>query len=349
MPVSTSHTASSATRFAACIAFLMGIGAFGCSSLDPASDSCDVLGLDPCDAPAGSGSSEQTAVEPNMPPAWQCLATPREPPPSPENAATARVTYVVPVVDFDSSTVMPLAVPNVRLTVCTNAACDPPAACFPEGSCTPAPAPNPTGVAIVQPRPTEQPFLYAINMRWGTESVVLRASAEGYVDSEYYVGGAMVGPPEGGDTVLGLPFFLLTDAARAALYSQLGLGEVDATKGILAARTLNCNREQSPLGVFQGVRADNVSVELVPNEVPSEAIPWVLSFGRVASRDIFVTDDRGAAGFANIEPRAYQVQGRAPAPVGSESGTTYGRTLATVRANTITIVEVRDGQDVWGQ
>lgn len=186
-------------------------------------------------------------------------------------------------------------------------------------------------------------------MRWGTESVVLRASAEGYVDSEYYVGGAMVGPPEGGDTVLGLPFFLLTDAARAALYSQLGLGEVDATKGILAARTLNCDREQSPLGVFQGVRADNVSVELVPNEVPSEAIPWVLSFGRVASRDIFVTDDRGAAGFANIEPRAYQVLGRAPAPVGSESGTTYGRTLATVRANTITIVEVRDGQDVWGQ
>jgi hypothetical protein len=352
MSVSTPRAVVSATRFAAHAAFLMGIGAAGCSSFDPETDNCGILGLTPCTAGTGGTNPVSTPMElrpEDMQPEWRCLVAPRDPPPRPENPTTARVTYLVPVVDFDSpSPNQPVAVPNVQLTVCTSDSCNPPAACFP--SCAIPPAPSST--VVIQQASPMQPFLYAINVPWGTEAVTLRASAPGYVASEYYVGGPMLGPPEGGNTVFGLPFFLLTEAARAALHTQVGLGEVNEANGILAARTLNCDRAMSPTpnGLpLQGVRAAGVRIEMVNLEPPESAVPWVLSFGRRASKDLFVTDDRGAAGFANLPPTGYLVEGIAPAPEGSAAGFKYGRTLATVRANTITIVEVREGQEAWGQ
>jgi hypothetical protein len=263
-----------------------------------------------------------------MPPEWQCLS-PGAGLEAPAPMAGQRITYVVPVVDFDTPNQnAPLAVPNVQLQVCTTAACDPPAG--PE-------------VVIQQPDPM-RPFLWAINVSAGTEIVSLRATAPGYVPSDYYVGGPMVGPPEGGNQVIGQAFFLLSLAARAGLLSQIGV-PLDNTKGILAVRTLNCVRDE----IGRSTRAAGVTVDMLPDGPPDPAVAWALSFARQANRDLLVTDDRGAAGFANLEPRSYSVRGRAPAPTGSPRGTEYGRTTATVRADTITIVEVRDGQGLWGQ
>jgi hypothetical protein len=155
----------------------------------------------------------------------------------------------------------------------------------------------------------------------------------------------MVGPPEGGAQVVGLPFFLLTEVARDQLYRQIGVPTpADPSRGILAVRTLNCDRQMG-----QSTRAEKVRVEMLPSQPPAPAVPWVLSFGNQATKDLFETDDRGAAGFANLSPQSYTVRGIAPAPINSEEGTPYGTTLATVRPDTITIVEVREGQDLWGQ
>jgi hypothetical protein len=332
MSVSTPRAVVTATPVAAYAAFLFGIGAVGCSSFDAEGDTCeDFPGLrSTCDSPQdGNGGSVGTAPSPLMPAEWQCLVT-EDAPVMP--AMPGRVTYIAPVVDFDTSPLQgALAVPGVQLTVCTTASCATPA--------------GPPEVIIQQADPANRPFLWAINMPYGLGAVSIRATAPGFVGTDYYLGGPMVGTPEGSSMIVGLPLPLTSVAARDALLAQLDLPTpADPDRGILALRTLNCNR---PMG--QGERAERVRVELVSNDPPEDAVPWVLSFGNQASRDIVETDDRGVAGFANLPPRAYSVRGIAPAPRNSETGTPYGLTLATVRPNTTTLVEIREGLDIWGQ
>ena len=69
--------------------------------------------------------------------------------------------------------------------------------------------------------------------------------------------------------------------------------------------------------------------------------------GKQSEGDVLLTDNRGTAGFASLDPKFYRVRGFAPAPVGSEME--YGDTGAEVRPGVISIVEVRDGVGVWGQ
>lgn len=309
-------------------------------------------------------------ITPVMPVEWECITEADTPIPNP-TSNPPRITYLTPVVDFDSpSPNSPISVPGLQLTVCTSPSCNPPAACFPDSSaCDPdialervTPPANST-VVVQQASPTMAPFLYAINLPWGFDAVSIRARAPGYVPSEYFLGGPMKGSPEGGTTVVGLPYFLLTTAALDTLYSQVGLETpavpANPTRGILAVRTINCLRSQTPFvpmdpNARQPARGQGVRLEMVGGDPEFPAAPWVLTFGKQArgkqsDEDLLFTDDRGTAGFANLEPRTYTVRGVAPAPVDSETGTAFGETPATVRPGVISIIEVRDGLNVWGQ
>jgi hypothetical protein len=342
MSVSTRHAVVSATRLAGCAAFLLGIGAAGCSSFDAGSDTCENYPSlsSTCD-PVGMAGNPLNPAPPDlrdMPEEWQCLVTEDVVTP----AMPGRVTYIFPVVDFDTDPRQaPLPVPGVQLTVCTNAACTPPA--------------GPPEVIIGQPDPM-RPYIWAIEIPYGIGAFSIRAEATGYVDTDYYVGGPMVGTLEGSNRVVALALPMPKIATLDNLLSNnLALPTLAANPsvGILAVRTLNCNRPaaQGFQGVNQGSRGAGVRVELVSSDPVEGAVPWVLSVGNQATRDIAETDGRGVAGFANLTPRTYTVRGIAPAPRGSETGTPIGAkpAVATVRASAVTLVEVREGIDVWGQ
>jgi hypothetical protein len=319
--------------------FLIGIGAVGCSSFDAANQTCeDFPGLSAtCDPSTGGSGGTEGMISPLMPVEWQCLVAADVPLPRP--AMPGRVTYVFPVVDFDSDPLqpVPLLVPGVELTVCTNAACT-----------------TPAGPDVMINQDQARPFIWTISMPYGLGAFSIRARATDYVDTDYYVGGPMVGTPEGTTTVVALPLPMPKVSSLDNLLSNIGLPPLGPTStvGILALRTLNCNRPQSLIpGTNQGARAAGVKVELVTNDPNVDPVPWVLTTGNQASRDLDATDGRGVAGFANLSPRNYTVRGIAPAPMDSESGTEIGAkpATATVRANAITLVEVREGIDQWGQ
>jgi hypothetical protein len=279
-----------------------------------------------------------TGVGSLMPPEWQCLTTPDVRPMQP--AATGgmppRVSYVVPIVDFYTQPgTTPLEVPGVRVTACENPACS-----------------VPTTPQVFVQRVPDSPILWGISVPWGFE-ISLRVEAEGYVPSDYYPGGGIVGvPPDGGMQMVAQPITMLRTEALATLYTQIGLPSVDPAKGILAVRTLNCDRDMRGTSL----RAEGVRIELVsgsppqPAPPPEDAVPWVLTTGSAATNDSDVgTDLRGAAGFANLLPQTYRVRGIAPAPVGSDEGTPYAVASGAVRPGVITVVEARDGWGVWGQ
>lgn len=381
MSVCISRAVVAGTSLPACAAFLMAVGAAGCSSLDRELDTCETLNLTNCNPPTGNagsggsgaagsdgtGGTEGNEPPPDMPEEWQCLTEDDVAPPPPTMPGT-RVTYLAPVVDFDSpSPNVPLPVPGLQLTVCISTTCNPPAACFPTSAdCDPDIAPPAavvppmtSTVVIQQPNPTQAPFLYAVNLPYGFDTVSIRARAPGYVPSEYFLGGPMTGTPEGGTTVIGLPFFLLTDGALNALYSQVGLDTPwDTSQGILAVRTIDCRRDMTVFSpdpnARQAARGIGVGIEIVGGTPAPPAEEWVLSFnkaakGKQSDEEVLLTDNRGTAGFASLEPKNYTVRGIAPAPTGAEVGMRYGTTGAPIRRGVITIVEVREGVGLWGQ
>jgi hypothetical protein len=79
---------------------------------------------------------------------------------------------------------------------------------------------------------------------------------------------------------------------------------------------------------------------------PDAGTAWSVGFTNLASRGN-VTDARGIVGLANLDPGPYTVEGIAP--VGGPDGTPYGRTTVQVRPGVITLAEIRDGIDKWGQ
>ena len=155
----------------------------------------------------------------------------------------------------------------------------------------------------------------------------------------------MKGPPEGGYVVRGLTIPLLKTATRDTIYNDLGLpGPADPTRGVLAIRTLDCRRNS--MGP-QGTRAAGVRLEAIPAQPPAPAVAWTLSFSNRATPNKLETDMRGVAGFVNVIPGSVDVE--AVAPVGPPAGLIYGRTTLSVRAGVITLAEVRDGLERWGQ
>jgi hypothetical protein len=236
-----------------------------------------------------------------------------------------RVTYVVAIVDFDSQPYSPTPVKNLSVQVCGSPSCDPPAA-----------EPD---VVIHNPVEGQPPFVYAIEFPFRFSNGSLRLTAPNYAPMDYVFNGPMVGPPEGGYVVQGLTIPLLKATTRDTIYHDLGIsGEVDTTRGVLAVRTLNCLRDpKAP------VRAPGVKLQSVPVAPGPPAVAWTLSNSNLATPNRLETDARGVAGFVNVLPVVYDVEGLSPI------GKSYGRTSIAVRPGVITLAEIRDGIGLWGQ
>lgn len=242
---------------------------------------------------------------------WKCLLDTEAP-----IESTGRATYTVPVVDFNSQPTAPTPVPALAIAVCTSPTCDP---VYPV--CTD----NPLGQCV---NISGGPVLYKMDFPAGLSNVVLRLSAPDYVGMDYVMGGPMVQSTQG----LGIP--MVPIATRQSIYTNLGAGTVDETRGVLAVRTLDCNN----------ARAQGVTVEAVDGQIEYPSIPFRLSNNNLATGATLETDERGVAGFVNLAPQTVDVVARTD--YGKEFG---GPTTLNIRPNTITLAELRDGIDIWGQ
>jgi hypothetical protein len=320
-----------ASFFASTSAILAAAGAIGCSSFDPGDQSCVSLRLTPCDPPdegnganGGAGGTTQE-VEEVLPEDWECLGRATSQTPA---AMGTRITYRVAIVDFDSQPSMPMQVPGLVITVCGDANCSRPA--------------GPELVTISNPTPA--PFLYDIVMPYNFSNASLRLEAAGYTPMDYFFGGPMLGTPTGSPVIAGQTIAMLTTEARDNLYRGVGLPTpASAVRGDMAIRTLNCRRDAMGQ-TTANTRAADVIVEAVPENPPS-AVAYSLSYGNLAFPNS-PTDERGVAGFANLQPQNYQVRGLAPI---GEEGMPFGQTGVAVRGGVITVLEIREGQNMWGQ
>jgi hypothetical protein len=264
--------------------------------------------------PAGDRLPDATAPEPE----WRCLAAPlRLPPP----ATSERVSYVVPIVDFDSQQGAPAAVPGLQINVCDTAECDPPVpACA--GVFTP-------DCVDVQQVATD-PSLYTMSFPYGLDDVVLRLKAPGYAGVDYVLGGPMVGSPGGAPVVSGLVIAMPPWATAEKISIELG-SSPSPEQYTLLLRALDCH----------GQRAPGVTVQPLTNE---QSIPFILSDDALTRRGTLVTDARGVAGLIDVPSSTLDVIGLSPS--GIEFG---GPTTIQLRPGVITVAELRQGLGVWGQ
>lgn len=289
-----------------------------CSSLDAGTDTAaKVYGFDSEPGSAGAGGSDDAP----LPPEWACLELPLEV----VAQEPARVTYVVAVVDFDSQPYSPTLVKGLDIQVCGSPSCDPPA--------------SEPDVVIHNPVEGQPPYVYAIELPFGFSNGSLRLTAPDYAPMDYVFNGPMIGAPGGGYRVQGLTIPLLKASTRDTIYHDLGLpGDVDLSRGVLAMRMLNCLRDPKA-----NPRAPGVRLESVPTAPRAPAVAWSLSTSNRATPARLETDSRGVAGFVNVLPLVYDVQGITP------GGRVYGRTSIAVRPGVITLAEIRDGIGRWGQ
>ena len=286
-------------------------------------DGGDGAGGDP--SQAGSKAVAGEGGEANIPPAlgseWACLKAPLKP----VTQEAKRVTYVVGIVDFDSQPYSPTPVSGLNIQVCGSPSCDPPAS-----------APD---VVIHNPVEGQPPFVYAIEFPFRFSNGSLRLTAPNYAPMDYIFNGPMIGPPEGGYVVQGLTIPLLKASTRETIYHDLGIaGDVDKTRGVLALRTLNCFRDPK-----LNARAPGVKLVSVPKAPQAPSVAWTLSTSNRATPNRLETDGRGVAGFVNVQPLVYDLEGLSPV------GLSYGRTSIAVRPDVITLAEIRDGIGLWGQ
>lgn len=222
----------------------------------------------------------------------------------------ARVTYVTPVVDFDTQLSAPTAVPAAVLTVCTSAACDVP---FTDWQRLPGPS----------------PAVWVLSFPFGLRNAVLRFTAEGYAPMDYVLGGPMIGSADGSLEVHGIGVPLVSTATYASLHAQVGVA-ADPLAGSFAARVLDCD----------GNRAARTSVEPLD---ASGGIDFALSNGNLASGTKHVTDDRGVAGYLNLPAQNFDVAAIA------SFGETIAATTVQIRPGVVTLAELRPGLEMWGQ
>jgi hypothetical protein len=327
-----------------------------CSDMNPDDDTYNVtiLGL----APGGSGGDGQMGnagsggragtggTEGDPPggmslldtPAWSCLKPGAPSVMTPRTGAPARVTYRVLIVDFDSQT----PIPGLIVQGCTTSNCD----VYPE--CT-TPTPGPTeACAIVKP-PTGA--TYEIEFPYQFQGGLKLTKPGEYAEMDYFFGGPLVGLPEagldnGGNVVYGLGIPVLKTSTRLRAYNEVGAATVDADRGTLAVRTLNCLRQPAVPPATppppQGQRAAGVALEAL-GMAPEGALSWTLSNGNVFTKNRLVTDARGVAGFLQAPPEIVDVKAVLA------DGTEFGATSLRVRADVITLAELRPGLEVWGQ
>ena len=265
---------------------------------------------------AGDRLPDATAPEP----AWRCLgAPPQLPPPviTPE-----RITYVVPIVDFDSQRGVSAPVPGLGITVCDSAQCDPPVpAC--SGVLTP-------DCVDVQEMAADPSLLYALSFPYGFDDAVLRLQAPGYADIDYVLGGPMVGSPEGAPVVNGLVIAMPLWTTAQSISLELG-SSPSPDQHTLLLRALDCD----------GQRASGVTVQSLKT---GQGIPFILSEDARPRRDTLVTSARGVAGLIAVPSPKVDVIGMSPS--GIEFG---GPTTIELRPSVVTVAELRHGLGVWGQ
>jgi hypothetical protein len=275
---------------------------------------------------------------------WKCLGTPVAPVP---RGAPTRIKYVVQIGDFDVGGL----IPNLLVQACVTTNCDP----LPD--CPAGMDPTPTqSCAIVTPPSAALPA-YTINLPYGLSNGGLKLTEPvNYVEMDYFFGGPMIGLPElaladGGDTVVGLAIPVIKKTTRQRVYDEVGVPVVDSTRGVVAVRTLNCLRQPAtgtPTGlaaVPQGQRAARIAVKAIPDS-PEDSVPWTLSTGNSFSPNKLVTDGRGVAGFLNAPSQITDLIAVLPDGVSTILPTS---TSTRVRADVITLAELRPGVDVWGQ
>jgi len=218
---------------------------------------------------------------------WYCVGD------EPEMAdrETGRVQYTLPVADSDGA-----AVPDLTVNVCGDPGC-------PEElpKCV-----NDAGQCFEVSGDRDLVFSFPFGF-----DGVLRFTAPGFVETNYVLGGPMIGTPDGQ---------LEVDGQRLTMASSQSI--VNTQRGSLVLKALGCDGQPA-----SGVRVQPVSGS-------------VLSEGPAAG---LVTDDQGVVTSDNMQPDAATLA--AIAPDGSE----YARVTALIRANAVTVAELRIGIGVWGQ
>jgi hypothetical protein len=246
---------------------------------------------------------------------WSCLGEA----PAMAEREPGRVKYVVPVVDFYSQPGQVLIVPDLQVSVCSDADCSSELA-----RCTGA---DPCYDLAVDGSPAvvltfDLPFAY---------DGILRFTAPGYVDLDYVLGGPMVGAPDGSMTVTGQAVYMLSVTAMERFYSDLGQSAVDRARGVLMVTALNCLGERA---------ADLQLLQVAGDFAGSSA--YSLSLSNILTPDSTRTDPRGVTGFIDMQPGAFTVG----VSVGGEE---YARSSVRVRANAFTLTQLRSGLGLWGQ
>lgn len=253
-------------------------------------------------------------------PEWACLRAPL--PITRLAAPPARITYLVPIVDFDSQPRAPVPVPELEISVCDSSSCDPPVP-----SCLDVLTPD---CVDVRQAPGEPPFVYAVSFPYGFENGVLRLRAPRYANMDYVLGGPMVGTPDGAELVRGLAIAMPLQATAEQISLEMGSSPAPDHR-TLAVRTLDC----------LGQRAPGVSVQSLTSE---QGIPFVLSDDNRPTRNTELTSARGVTGLLELPTARVDIVGISPpgAPFG-------GPTSIDVAAGVITVAEIRPGIGVWGQ
>jgi len=299
-----------------------------CSGLQPTEDSfCSLYGCrdgDP-DGSATGGDAGIDALTSSHANPWWCevngiAMTVVPPPAAPTNPTIVR--YYLPIIDFSSAlNNTPSFVPNVDILGCQNS--------------------NPTcagdaGVVPTVHAPTSAKG-YGIDLPYGFSGGIL-INSPGYIPTEYFFGGPLVGEPDGGvDTdgtpvVYGLYVTPLLESAAEPFFAAAGLSPIPGT-GVFAPRLLDCN----------GNRAAGTSLSVTD---PNGGQPFTLVNNLPLFHDPpLPTDSRGVTGYFNIPPGTYPVAGVTP------DGGLFGvNTPAVVVANTVTIIEIRtDNQGELGK
>lgn len=327
---------------------LLLIATGACSDMDPGTDTyLSVNNLTPSAGAGGDGSgpggeagSGGGSTEPiDYPPEWACLAPGGAM--APVSREPARVQYRVAIVDFDSQPINPTPVPNLNVTVCANAACDPAMPACPAGA-----AATPTQQCVTVTN--LQGPIYEIDLPYNFQNGSLKLTAPDYAEMNYIFGGPMIGAPEGGSLVLGLAIPLLRESARVEAYRDCNGTVVNPDRGTLAVRTLDCRRSRSnldPTGmVLEGTRAPNVSVEPFDG-APENGCAWTLANDNAFSPNNLLTDPRGVAGYLDTDVGVLRLIAEAPPGVRYPTAPPNLR----VRPNVITLAELRDGLGRWGQ
>jgi hypothetical protein len=172
-----------------------------------------------------------------------------------------------------------------------------------------------------------------IRLPYGFEAY-LRLDAPGYVRTQYYFGGPLLGSEDGSIVVLGEPISMHKSEDLASILEALDV-ESGADRGILMARTIDC----------AGALSDGVRLELLN----TTGTPWAMLNGVMFSApDLDVTTDvSGVAGFFDVPIGGVVVEASVRANCTSDSDcsvpawVTFGRTATLIRPNVISQLEVR--------